>query len=139
MYEPLADINVTPLVDVMLVLLIIFMVTAPMLATGVKVNLPQASLAAQPLPQQEPVTITMARDGIVYVNAERVAREQLVGVVRALLKERTDSPIRLRGDRDASYGDIIGVLDLLAGEGLTKIAIMTNIQPVDSAPRRPHD
>ena len=139
MYAPLADINVTPLVDVTLVLLIIFMVTAPMLATGVKVNLPQASLAAQPLPQQEPVTITMARDGMVYVNAERVAREQLVGVVRALLKERTDSPIRLRGDRDASYGDIIGVLDLLAGAGLTKIAIMTDIQPVDSAPRRPHD
>ena len=134
MYAPLADINVTPLVDVTLVLLIIFMVTAPMLATGVKVNLPQASLAAQPLPQQEPITITMARDGTIYVNAERVAREQLVGVVRALLKERTDSPIRLRGDRDASYGDIIGVLDLLAGEGLTKIAIMTNIQPVDSAP-----
>ena len=135
MYEPLADINVTPLVDVTLVLLIIFMVTAPMLATGVKVNLPQASLAAQPLPQQEPVTITMARDGTMYVNGERVAREQLVGVVRALLKERTDSPIRLRGDRDASYGDIIGVLDLLAGAGLTKIAIMTNVQPVDSAPR----
>ena len=132
-YAPLADINVTPLVDVTLVLLIIFMVTAPMLATGVKVNLPQASLAAQPLPQQEPVTITMARDGTIYVNAERVAREQLVGVVRALLKERTDAPIRLRGDRDASYGDIIGVLDLLAGAGLTKIAIMTNVQPVDSA------
>ena len=139
MYEPLADINVTPLVDVTLVLLIIFMVTAPMLATGVKVNLPQASLAAQPMPQQEPVTITMARDGTMYVNGERVAREQLVGVVHALLKERTDSPIRLRGDRDASYGDIIGVLDLLAGDGLTKIAIMTDIEPVDSAPRRPHD
>jgi len=139
MYAPLADINVTPLVDVTLVLLIIFMVTAPMLATGVKVNLPQAGLAAQPLPQQEPITITMARDGTVYVNAERVAREHLVGVVRALLKERTDSPIRVRGDRDASYGDIIAVLDLLAGEGLTKIAIMTNVQPVASAPRRPHD
>ena len=139
MYAPLADINVTPLVDVTLVLLIIFMVTAPMLATGVKVNLPQASLAAQPLPQQEPVTITMARDGMVYVNGEQVAREQLVGVVRALLKERTDAPIRLRGHRDASYGDIIGVLDLLAGAGLTKIAIMTNVQPVDQAPRRPHD
>ena len=135
MYEPLADINVTPLVDVTLVLLIIFMVTAPMLATGVKVNLPQASLAAQPLPQQEPVTITMARDGTMYVNGERVAREQLVGVVRALLKERTDSPIRLRGDRDASYGDVIGVLDLLASQGLTRIAIMTNTQPVDAAPR----
>ena len=132
-YAPLADINVTPLVDVTLVLLIIFMVTAPMLAAGVKVNLPQASLAAQALPQQEPVTITVARDGAMYVNGERVAREQLVGVVRALLKERTDSPIRLRGDRDASYGDIIGVLDLLAGAGLTKIAIMTNVQPVDSA------
>ena len=139
MYAPLADINVTPLVDVTLVLLIIFMVTAPMLAAGVKVNLPQASLAAQPLEQHQPVTITVARNGTMYVNAEQVAREQLADVVRALLKERTDSPIRLRGDRDASYGDIIRVLDLLAGEGLTKIAIMTNVQPVDSAPRRPHD
>jgi biopolymer transport protein TolR len=139
MYTPLADINVTPLVDVTLVLLIIFMVTAPMLAAGVKVNLPQASRAAQPLPQQDPVTITVARDGALYVNAEPVARELLVSVVRARLRERTDSPIRLRGDRDASYGDIIGVLDLLAGEGLTRIAIMTNTQAVDAAPQRPHD
>ena len=70
---------------------------------------------------------------------EPVARELLVSVVRARLRERTDSPIRLRGDRDASYGDIIGVLDLLASQGLTRIAIMTNTQPVDAAPQRPHD
>ena len=94
LYQPLADINVTPLVDVMLVLLIVFMITAPMLAAGVKINLPQAKKSAQPM--------------------------------KAKLLGAEDTPIRLRGDKESSYGDIIGVLDLLSSNGLTKIALMSD-------------
>ena len=81
LYQPLADINVTPLVDVMLVLLIIFMVTAPMLATGIKVNLPSAK-TAQPLENKEPVVVAVAKDGSLSVGKEAVSRDELAQVVR---------------------------------------------------------
>ena len=133
LYQPLAEINVTPMVDVMLVLLIVFMVTAPMLAAGMKVNLPQAAKSAGPMPQRDPVTITISKDGVIFVNADQIPKERLVEAVKARLAGADDAPIRLRGDRDASYGDVVGVLDLLAGQGLTKIAILTDSRPVDAA------
>ena len=77
LYQPLADINVTPLVDVMLVLLIIFMVTAPLLAKGVKVNLPQAS-AAQPLNQKDPIVVRVGKDGKVSLGGDNVTMETLM-------------------------------------------------------------
>ena len=126
LYQPLADINVTPLVDVMLVLLIVFMITAPMLAAGVKINLPQAKKSAQPMKQNDPVTITVSKDGKVFVNANETAKELLVDTVKAKLLGAEDTPIRLRGDKESSYGDIIGVLDLLSSNGLTKIALMSD-------------
>ncbi len=84
LYQPLADINVTPLVDVMLVLLIIFMVTAPMLATGVKVNLPSAK-TAQPLDNRRPVVVSVAKDGVLSVGEDSVSRDQLAAAVKAKL------------------------------------------------------
>ncbi|MGO4869726.1 MAG: ExbD/TolR family protein [Roseiarcus sp.] len=128
LYQPLADINVTPLVDVMLVLLIVFMITAPMLAAGVKINLPQAK-SAQPMKPREPVTITISKEGKIFLNADEVAKELLVDSVRAKLAGDEDTAIRLRGDTEAEYGQIIGVLDLLASNGLTKIAIMSENRP----------
>jgi biopolymer transport protein ExbD/biopolymer transport protein TolR len=128
LYQPLAEINVTPMVDVMLVLLIVFMITAPMLAAGVKINLPQAK-SAQPMKPREPVTITVSKDGRIFVNADEVAKELLVDTVRAKLAGDEETAIRLRGDKEAAYGQIIGVLDLLASNGLTKIAIMSENRP----------
>jgi biopolymer transport protein ExbD len=84
LYQPLAEINVTPLVDVMLVLLIIFMVTAPMLAAGVKVNLPSAR-TSQPLESKDPVVVTVAKDGAVSVGKEAVSRDGLVATVKGKL------------------------------------------------------
>ncbi len=81
LYQPLAEINVTPLVDVMLVLLIIFMVTAPMLATGIKVNLPSAK-SAQPLDAKDPVVVVVARDGAVSVGKDPVSSGELVTKVK---------------------------------------------------------
>jgi len=123
LYQPLADINVTPLVDVMLVLLIVFMITAPMLAAGMKVNLPQ-SKAAVPLKPKAPVVISIGKDGAIQVNGGDVAKELLLDTVKAKLAVADDDVIHLRGDREVPYGEIVEIMDLLATNGLVKIAIL---------------
>ena len=124
LYQPLADINVTPLVDVMLVLLIIFMVTAPLLATGIKVNLPSAR-TAEPLEAKEPVVVVVARDGAVSVGKEPVSRDGLAAAVKARLGD-SGRVVQLRGDKDAAYGDVVAVMDDLAAAGVTRIAIVSS-------------
>lgn len=123
LYQPLADINVTPLVDVMLVLLIVFMVTAPMLASGMKINLPQ-SKAALPMKPKTPVVITIAKDGHLQVNGNDVELALLIDTVKARLATADDEVVHLRGDREATYGDIVTVMDRLAQNGIVKIAIL---------------
>jgi biopolymer transport protein TolR len=136
LYQPLADINVTPLVDVMLVLLIIFMVTAPMLAAGIKVNLPNAR-TAQPLEAKDPVVVVVARDGALSVGKDPVTRDELAARVKARLAD-SNGVVQLRGDRDASYGDVVSVMDELAANGVTRIAIVSGprraISPTAGAP-----
>ena len=124
LYQPLAEINVTPLVDVMLVLLIIFMVTAPMLAAGVKVNLPRASAAA-PLEAKDPVVVAVAKDGAIWVGKDSVSRENLAGAVQAKLGQ-SNGVVQLRGDKDASYGAVVAVMDELAANGIRRIAIVSS-------------
>jgi biopolymer transport protein TolR len=124
LYQPLAEINVTPLVDVMLVLLIIFMVTAPMLAAGIKVNLPSAK-TAEPLEAKEPVVVVVAKDGAVSVGKDPVSRDELAAKVKARLGE-SNGVVQLRGDRQASYGDVVSVMDDLAANGVTRIAIVSS-------------
>ncbi len=124
LYQPLAEINVTPLVDVMLVLLIIFMVTAPMLATGIKVNLPRAR-TAEPLETKDPVVVAVARDGAVSVGKDSVSRDQLATTVKAKLAG-SNGVVQLRGDRDAPYGDVVSVMDDLAANGVTRFAIVSS-------------
>jgi biopolymer transport protein TolR len=124
LYQPLAEINVTPLVDVMLVLLIIFMVTAPMLAAGIKVNLPSAKTAV-PLEAKEPVVVVVAKDGAVSVGKESVSRDEMAATVKARLGD-SNGVVQLRGDRDASYGDVVSVMDDLAANGVTRIAIVAS-------------
>lgn len=140
LHRPLADINVTPLVDVMLVLLIVFMVTAPMLAAGIEINLPKAR-AARPLPPKEPVVVTVGRDGVLTLGTETVTREGLAGVVKARLGGDLTRAVQVRGDRDASYGDVVGVIDLLAAEGIARIALVaearTGVGRAASIPAEP--
>ena len=140
LYQPLADINVTPLVDVMLVLLIIFMVTAPMLAAGVKVNLPSAR-TAQPLESKDPVVVVVARDGAVSVGKDQVSRDRLAAAVKARLGE-SNGVVQLRGDREAAYGDVVSVMDELAANGVARIAIVSSgrrsaLAPTPSPPPPP--
>ncbi len=125
LYQPLADINVTPLVDVMLVLLIIFMVTAPLLAKGVKVNLPQAS-AAQPINHKDPIVVTVGKDGKVSLGGDEVAPEALIDGIHAMMGDDQARVVHVRGDTEAVYGEVVAVMDRLATNGITHIAIMTS-------------
>jgi biopolymer transport protein ExbD len=125
LYRPLAEINVTPLVDVMLVLLIIFMVTAPMLASGMKVNLPQAK-QIQPLDQKAPIIITVGKDSALTLGSDPIERDKLIAAVQEKLGSDITQMIHLRGDKEAPYGDVDAIMDLLATNGLTHIAIVAD-------------
>jgi biopolymer transport protein ExbD/biopolymer transport protein TolR len=119
-----AEINVTPLVDVMLVLLIVFMVTAPLLAAGMKVDLPQAK-AAQPLTNQ-PIVVIVGKDGKLALGADPVESADLVALIRAKMGDDPSRVVHLRGDREAAYGQIVAVMDELATHGITHIAMVTD-------------
>ena len=124
-YRPIAEINVTPMVDVMLVLLIIFMVTMPLMVTGMKVNLPD-STSAKPLDQKEPITITVSKEGQLHIGQDEVTRFDLIPTLKTLLGPDPDRVIRLRGDKETSFGAIVQVLDELSLNGLTRVAIVTD-------------
>ena len=126
---PMAEINVTPLVDVMLVLLIIFMVTAPLLVAGVPVNLPDSR--AKPLDQpHKPVQISLSADGKTYIDEAEVAPATLPDRLAAIAaKGGADAPqIYLRADKTLDYGRVMTVMGELSHAGLTKVALVTNAQ-----------
>ena len=122
---PMADINVTPMVDVMLVLLIIFMVTAPLLTAGVPVNLPDAR--AKPLEQdQTPVSISLDADGRIFVGEAEVPTADLPGLLSRLAARQGNKPpqIFLRADKNLDYGRVMAVMGELNRAGLTRVALV---------------
>ena len=123
----MADINVTPLVDVMLVLLIIFMVTAPLLVAGVPINLPDSR--ARPLDQleQEPVQISLDASGQLFVDEDQVTAAQLPARLAAIAAAQGDNPrtIMLRADRGIDYGRVMRVMGELNAAGLNRISMVT--------------
>ncbi len=128
----MSDINVTPLVDVMLVLLIIFMVTAPMLHQGVEVDLPKTE-SAEPIPMRvdDPLVLTLKVDGLVYIRDKPVHPTRLVEQLTSILERREDKQVFLKGDRQISYGDFIHVVDLLYQGDIRHVGLVTEqiIQP----------
>ena len=123
---PFSDINITPMVDVMLVLLIIFMVAAPMMTTGVTVDLPQSS--ASPVPgQDEPLTVSITADGKVYIQKTPVATKDLQGKLKAVLGAKKETRIFVRGDRSVDYGRIMQVVGEINAAGFTKVALITEV------------
>ena len=120
--KPMSEINVTPFVDVMLVLLIVFMVSAPLLTAGVPVDLPQAQ--AKPLTiDKPPVTVTV-KEGKVFVQDNEVPIDDLVAKLTAAAKDGLDERIYVRGDRAASYGEIMKVMGTISGAGFTHIGLV---------------
>ena len=124
----LAEINVTPLVDVMLVLLIIFMITAPMLHQGIEVALPQADSEALPMRVDDPLVLSVNLDGLVYVQSDPVHPSQLVERLLPLLEARQDKSVFVKGDRELAYGTVVEVLDILHRGGITQIGLVTERQ-----------
>jgi len=124
-YEHLADINVTPLVDVMLVLLIIFMVTAPMLHQGVAVALPKTATTNLPSSVEDPIILSITRDGLYYINESPVARGLLKERLGAFLRTRKDRTVFLKADRALSYGTVVETLDVLNRMGIENLGMIT--------------
>ena len=121
---PMSQINVTPFVDVMLVLLVIFMITAPLLTVGVEVDLPETD--SPPLAgDDEPLSITITRDGTTYLQETEVALEALIPKLRAITERRPDVRIFIRGDRDIAYGRVMEVMGVLNGAGFNNVALVT--------------
>ena len=122
--EPMSEINVTPFVDVMLVLLIIFMVTAPLLTVGVPVDLPESS--ADSLPEdQEPLTVTINSKGEIFIQEHQVVFNKVVPKILAISKNRTDTRIYVRGDKTINYGRVLEVMGRLSGAGFSKVALIS--------------
>jgi biopolymer transport protein TolR len=125
--RPLSEINVTPFVDVMLVLLIVFMVTAPLLTVGVPVDLPKTRAPA--LGQdKEPLSVTIAKNGKIYLQKEVVTEDQLVPKLQAISQNGYDQRIFVRGDQTVDYGRVMVVMGLLASAGFTHIGLVTDVQ-----------
>jgi biopolymer transport protein TolR len=123
----MSEINVTPFVDVMLVLLIVFMVTAPLLTVGVPVDLPKTRAPA--LGQdKEPLSVTIAKNGKIYLQKEVVTEDQLVPKLQAISQNGYDQRIFVRGDQTVDYGKVMVVMGLLASAGFTHIGLVTDVQ-----------
>jgi len=120
----LAEINVIPLVDVMLVLLIIFMVAAPLLQVGIPVDLPEAKGQQIPTPKQEPLAVTVKLNGDVYIGETQVGLDDLATKLKAIAKNGYDETIFVRGDRGVSYGIVMRVMGRINDGGFKKLSFV---------------
>jgi biopolymer transport protein TolR len=122
----MSEINVTPFVDVMLVLLIIFMVAAPLLTVGVPIELPKTAAEALPTEQEEPLTITMAADGRILIQTQEVAEAELIPKLQAIASERTSDKVFLRADGSIAYARVAQVMGALNAGGFRNIGLVTD-------------
>lgn len=123
-YTTMTQINITPFVDVMLVLLVVFMITAPMITQGVQVNLPQVE-NSEIKQEQDPIQISIKKGGIIYVGVSEVLEKDLVKKLKAIKKVRSDVPILLRADQSVPYGKVMAVMSSLQSSGLVDVGMVT--------------
>jgi biopolymer transport protein TolR len=121
----MSEINVTPFVDVMLVLLIIFMVTAPMLVTGVNVDLPQASTSPVSA-QEEPLTVSIDKSDKIYLMNSEINKKDLVAKLKNILDEKKESRIFVRADKRSNYGYVMEIMGKISQAGFKKISLITD-------------
>lgn len=126
-FSAVAEINVTPFVDVMLVLLIVFMVTAPLLTTGISVDLPESAANSLNDSDNKPIEITVDEDGLLYIGEEAVDEEKLVSVLTAMVAAtgKDDKRIYIRADESLGYGRVMEVLGNLNRSGFKKVALVS--------------
>ncbi|WP_114967063.1 protein TolR [Alkalilacustris brevis] len=123
--KPMSEINVTPFVDVMLVLLIIFMVAAPMLTVGVPVELPRTAAGALPAEQEEPLTVTITAEGQILIQTSEIAPGELIARLRAVAAERVNDKVFLRADGAIPYERVVQVMGALNAGGFRNIGLVT--------------
>jgi len=128
--KPMAEINVVPYIDVMLVLLVVFMVTAPLLMQGVKVELPQAPSAPLDEKQDEPLIVSVKKDGSYYLNlgADQNKAKPLANIkqtVAKVLRQKPKTPVLVWGDHSVSYGIVVGLMTELQGAGAPSVGLVT--------------
>ena len=120
----MSEINVTPFVDVMLVLLIVFMVTAPLLTVGIPVDLPKVKASAL-TDKKDPIEITVNLEGEVYIGESLVQIENLITRINAITEQNTDARIYIRGDRVVAYGRVMEIMSIINSAGYIKVALIT--------------
>lgn len=125
---PTADINVTSLVDVAFVLLIIFMITAPIMQGGIDVQLPRASV--RPLSSKDGVVVTVDRQGRIFIDQTPVTYEEFRATIRRLVDQRNTSSVYVRGDRNTEYGNIVRVISALAQAGITSMGMVAEEEDI---------
>ncbi|MGI9510642.1 MAG: protein TolR [Geminicoccaceae bacterium] len=131
--KPMAEINVTPFVDVMLVLLIVFMVTAPLLTVGVNVDLPKAT--STPLPgQDEPLTVSVSSEGTIYIQETEITIDELGPRLNAILETKPETRIFVRGDKVIDYGRVMEVVGTIHDSGIAKVALVTKLRDEGAQP-----
>ena len=125
-YAPMGEINVTPFVDVMLVLLIVFMVTAPLLTVGVPVDLPKTK-AGQISANAAPLVVSMQEDGAIYLQEKEIETAQLIPRLRALSEANPDVRIFVRGDTNLAYGEVVGLMGRIQSAGFERVALVAEL------------
>ena len=130
-FDAMHDINVTPLVDVMLVLLVIFMVTAPLLHQGVEVQLPKSVARNLPKTPEDPLILSITRSGTYYLNETPVAKAQLRDRLRLVLSRRRDKSVYLKADRNLPYGAVVEMMDTLNRLGVENLGMVTELKSED--------
>jgi biopolymer transport protein TolR len=131
--KPIAEMNVVPYIDVMLVLLVIFMITAPMLTQGIEVDLPEAEADALSINEQQPLIVTIKADGSVWLQSDPTTRnavsmQNLPNEIRALRQSRGKKlPVLVNGDQRVSYGRVIGLMSSLQQAGVTQVGLLTEL------------
>ena len=125
-YKPLSEINVTPFVDVMLVLLIVFMITAPLLTVGVPVDLPKTK-AKSIAESEEPLVITVNAEGVIFIQDTEVELENLVPRLAAITDNKPDTRIYVRGDKSIDYGRVLEVMGTVNVAGFTRVALIAEL------------
>ncbi len=124
--KPMAEINVTPFVDVMLVLLIIFMIAAPLQTTGVEIELPKADANALPAEEQEPLSVTLTADGLIMLQETEITIDTLIPKLQAIAAEREDNKVFLRADGSIPYEAVMRVMAALNTGGFNNIGLVTD-------------
>ena len=123
----MSEINVTPFVDVMLVLLIIFMVTAPLLTSGIKINLPESSSVLKN-EKKDPVTVSINSKGEIFIQKKKFSEDQLINKLSLLKKNNQNLKIYIKGDKKLDYGKVMDLMNLINQSGFKKVALVTRLK-----------